>query len=98
MELFEKLWESINIYIDVPYLFTFMLAGYCVKKYFGPLLKSKMFKIVYVVLILAAVLAVPYVLLGYTGWREALFTYTLGTSLHELFFKFIEKKLNPEKP
>lgn len=93
MELFDKLWDSVNLFIDIPYLFTFMLLGYLIKHYFGETLKKKNIKMVYVVLSIAAVIAVPYVLTGSLGWREALFTYTLGTSLHELFFKLIEQKL-----
>ncbi len=97
MEMINDLWESINGYINIPYLFTFMLLSYAVKSNFGDWLKANKFKTVYVVLILATVIAVPYALLADVGWSELLFTYTLGTSLHELFFKVIETKLNPKK-
>lgn len=93
----EQLWDAINGYVNVPYLFTFMLLAYTAKKYAGTWLKSKNIKTVYIVLGLATIIAIPYIFLAKVGWSEILFTYTLGTSLHELFFKIIETKLNPKK-
>lgn len=101
MDLLQQLWEQVNGYINIPYLFTFMLAAYGIKKYLGAWLnkitKTK-WRTVFTVLIIAAVVAVPYLFLIGAKWEEILFTYTLGTSLHETIFAFLEKKLNPETP
>ena len=100
MDILEQLWGQLNGYINVPYLFTFMLASYAVKKYLGDWLnkitKTK-WKTVFTVLIIAWLVALPYIFLWDDGLPEILFTYTLGTSLHETIFAFIEKKLNPKQ-
>jgi hypothetical protein len=72
-----------------------------IKKYFGQFLKSiTRFKweTVYTVLIIASIIAIPFALWSEEGWIKLLFTYTLGTSLHELIFTKIENKARIPKP
>ena len=98
MDLLQQLWDGISEYINIPYLFTFMLIAYAIKKYLGRWLKeitNTKWKTVYTVLIVALVVAIPYLSTG-SPWNEMLFTYTLGTSLHETILGFIEKKLTPK--
>jgi hypothetical protein len=90
----ETIMDNILNYLNVFYLLTFVFLGYLVKRYFQGLLKKwfkKEIKLVYVVLILAAIVAIPYLLTG-AEWQKILFTYTFGTSLHEVFFARIEEK------
>lgn len=91
----ENLINQIELYVDVPYLLTFILLSYLVKRYFQSSLTriiGSEFKTVYVVLILAALVAVPYVLWGDVSWQKAVVTYCVGTSLHETIFYIIENK------
>ena len=80
-------------YISIPYLCTFMALAYLIKTYFqvvlAKLLKLKV-QFVYVVLLLAAIVAVPFLLTG-TPFQKILFAYAIGTSLHEVFLTLIEK-------
>ena len=97
-EIINQIFIEITKYIDYGYLFTFVFLGYLVKKYFQGLLKKwfkKEIKLVYVVLILAAIVAIPYLITGFE-WQKILFTYTLGTSLHEVLFSRIEEKFKSE--
>lgn len=95
MEFLEKVWEQMALYVSVPYLLIFMLLAYFIKKYFEAGL-TKLFGIkfhmVYVVLILATLLAVPFFIWSDEGVVKILATYAIGTSLHELIFQWIEKK------
>ena len=95
MEWLAQVWEQIATYISVPYLLTFMLLAYFVKKYFGDLLKKITrfkWKCVYTVLILATLVAIPFAIWSDEGWLKLLFSYAVGTSLHELIFGWIENK------
>ena len=79
-----------------PYLVIFILLSSLVKGLFGNFLQriTKFdWKSVYTVLILATIIGVPYALLTTATWVEVLLTYTIGTSFHELLFKYIEKKV-----
>lgn len=100
MEFMNEVWGQLITYISIPYLLIFILASYLVKTYLGSLLQ-RITKFnwlpVYTVLILAAILAVPFLLFTDQGWVKIIFTYTLGTTLHELIFEFIEKKLKKKK-
>ena len=94
MEWLNEIWSQAADYINVPYLLTFLLLAYVVKKYFRKLLdKITPFKWkgVYTVLILATIVAIPYMIFGDVEWKKIVFSYALGTSLHELVFKYIEK-------
>jgi hypothetical protein len=92
------IWASLQLYINIPYLATFMLLSYVTKEY----LKSSLvrmfgegFKTVYAVLFIALVVAVPYFIFAKITWQVLLFSYALGTSLHDLAFSWIEKKIKP---
>jgi hypothetical protein len=69
-----------------------------VKRYFGELLQKITkfhWRSVYSVLIIATVTAVPFLLwVEGTTWVKVLFSYALGTSLHELLFRYLEKLWN----
>lgn len=90
----ETIINQIELYLNIPYLLTFIVLGYLIKKHFKSSLSrlfEKDIQMVYVVLILAALVAVPYYFCG-TEWQKLLFSYALGTSLHETIFSLIEKK------
>lgn len=94
-KLFELILSKIDLYIDWPYILTFMLLGYVFKKHFQTILNKlfkKNVKTVFVILILAALVAIPYLLCG-AEWQKILFSYALGTSLHETAFTWIENKI-----
>jgi len=96
MEWLEQIWQSIVGYINMSYLLTFMFLAYFVKKNFAEWLNKVTkfeWKSVYTVLIIATVVAIPYIVCG-EEWQKVLFSYALGTSLHELIIGFIEDKLN----
>jgi len=100
MEFMTAIWDQVINYISVPYLLIFVLASYLVKTYMGDLLQKITkfnWKPVYTVFILAALIAVPFLIFTEEGWVKILFTYCLGTSLHELIFEFIEKKVKKKK-
>ena len=93
----EQIWTKVIELISLEYLIMFMFLSYLVKRYFSELL-TKLFKhpvpMVYVVLIIATLLAVPFYLTG-LSWIKILISYAFGTSLHELAFQWIEKRLRP---
>jgi hypothetical protein len=94
MEWIELVWNEITIYISVPYLLTFILLSYLVKRYFEIFLTALTrvrWKTVYTVLIIATLTAVPFLLWTEIEWTEIVFSYVLGTSFHELLLGFIEK-------
>ena len=94
MDWMNEIWSQVAEYISVPYLLTFMLLAYFVRSNFGVLLqnitKSK-WKPVFTVLIIATLVAIPFAIWSDEGWVKLLFSYALGTSLHELVFKWIGK-------
>ena len=95
-EIFDPIWNGLGNYLNISYLCTFMLIAYMIKTYFKTTIELKLkktIKSVYIVLIIATVLAIPYLILKWNEWEKILFSYTLGTSLHELFFNYIEDKL-----
>lgn len=94
MEWFDLIWGQVAVYVDVQYLIVFMLLAYMAKKYFEQalfLLTKMKWKTVYTVLVIATLTAIPFLAIGNTRWEQVLFSFTLGTSLHELIFKRIEK-------
>lgn len=94
-EFLDLIWSNISEYISIPYLIVFMMLSYLVKKNFHDLLNkitNMKWKSVYTVLIIATVLAVPFILWTDTTWEKVLVTYAIGTSLHELLFGWIEDK------
>ena len=95
MEWLDQIWAQLAVYVDITYMVSFMLLSYLVKRYFQDFLfkitKMK-WKTVYTVLIIATLLAVPFILFSFARWEQILFSFTLGTSLHELIFKWIEAK------
>lgn len=94
MEWLDQIWAQLADYISIPYLLIFILLSYFIKKYFGQFLQ-KITKFtwlpVYTVLILATLVAVPFLIWSEISWVEILFSYALGTTLHELIFFWLEK-------
>jgi len=96
MGWFDQIWQQLSGYIDIPYLLSFMLLACLVKRYFqGFILKKwkQEIKSVFIVLVIATIVAIPFLVFG-EEWQKVLFSYALGTSLHELIIGFIEDKLN----
>ena len=86
-------------FIVWPYLISFMLLSYLAKDTVNSILMQLThikWKLVYTVLVIASILVIPFIFLADHGWEKLLVTYTVGTSLHELIFGFIEKKLKKE--
>jgi hypothetical protein len=93
MEWFDQIWSQVAEYINIPYLLIFILLSYLMKRYVEEILQSITkfnWQTVYTVLIIATVLAVPFFLFTDATWVDILFSYAVGTSLHELIFKWIE--------
>ena len=91
----ENVFIQFSSYINVFYLATFMLLGYIVKKYLQDvfcIVFNKQIKFVFIILILAALVSIPFLLAGET-WQKVLLSYAVGTSLHEVVFTFLEKKI-----
>lgn len=86
----ESIYEGLNQLGELiiwPYMVIFILLSYMVKKYLGKWLnKITQFewKAVYTVLIIATIVAVPYILFTGAIWNDILLTYAIGTSFHEL--------------
>jgi hypothetical protein len=103
MEWLDQVWAQVAQYINVPYLLIFVLIAYLVKKYLGELIQRITpfnWQTVYTVLIIATIVAIPFLLFTEISWVEILFSYTLGTTLHELIFQWIEKLFikKPDEP
>jgi len=94
MEWLNEIWLQVANYISVPYLLTFMLLAYFVKSNFNKglqLITKFDWKPVFTVLIIATLVAIPFLIWSDETWVKILFSYAIGTSLHELIFKYIEK-------
>lgn len=94
MDWFKEIWNQVSVYINIPYLLIFVLLSYFVKHYFGELLQKITkfeWKCVYTVLIIATIFAVPFLIWTETSWVQIIFSYALGTTLHELIFNHIER-------
>jgi hypothetical protein len=90
----EQIWSMLVEYLSIPYFLTFLLLSYLVKRYFQAFLNRItrfVWRGVYTVLILATIVAVPFIIWGDVPWNKIVFSYALGTSLHELIFKWIGK-------
>ena len=99
-DFLNQIWNAVVEYVNIAYLLTFMFLAYLIKSQFqGVLLKifKKQIKSVFIVLILATLIAIPYLLAG-AEWQKVLFSYAVGTSLHELIFNWIEDKFKPKPP
>jgi|GEM_PF-1854004 len=98
--LFEQIWQTLIQYISVSYLIIFMMLSYLIKRHFGDFLTRIFgikFKTVYVVLIIATLVGIPFIIWGDESFIKIMITYTLGTSLHETIFAFIEKKIRQDE-
>ena len=76
--------------IEWPYIIIFVLLASVVKKGFGDLLQKATkfeWQPVYTVLVMATILAVPWILLTDAGWMEILVSYTIGTSFYEVILE-----------
>jgi hypothetical protein len=94
-ELMKELWSQFSQYIYAPYLLTFIFLSYTVTRAFGKLLQKITkfeWKTVYTVLVIATVTAIPFIIWTDVSWIKILFTYSAGTTLYEIAFKFIGVK------
>lgn len=95
MNWIDYLYAQISVYISIPYLLIFMFLSYMVKKHFNHLLEKITrfeWKTVYTVLFIATLTAVPFLFWSDEGWMKIAVSYSVGTSLYELVFEFLEKK------
>ena len=95
MEWLNEIWTQVAQYISIPYLLSFILLSYFVKKYFSEVLQKITrfeWKTVYTVLFFATVLAIPFLIWTDIDWVKIVFSYSLGTSLYEVIFRWLEKK------
>jgi len=100
MELIEQGLDQLGGLIVWPYLVIFILLSYLIKKYFEEQLnKITPFKwmSVYTVLILATLVAIPFIIIDPTTWVNILLTYAVGTSFHELILGKIVTKISGGK-
>lgn len=92
----ETFFNNIMDYINPFYLGSFMLLSYLIKRYFQTSLSNvikREVKTVYIVLIIAAIVAIPFLGFDLPNWQRIFFSYTLGTSLHEVIFEWLEKRI-----
>ena len=90
-----------SVVLNVPYLILFMLVSYLAKKYLESFLQkitNMRWKTVYSVFIIASLLAVPFSFMPEVDhtlpvWVKTAISYCVGTSMHELFFSWVEKKV-----
>ena len=93
-------WAQVAQYISIPYFLTFVLLAFAGNRYFGKFLQRVTkfnWQPVYAVLIMATILAVPFLIWTQTGWVQVIFSYAPGFALHELIFKYISKLFNSKK-
>lgn len=100
MEWINEVWGQVAQYISVPYFLTFILLAFAGQKYFGKFLQAVTrfnWQPVYTVLVLATLLAIPFLIWTKTGWVQVIFSYAAGFALHELVFKYLSKLFNGKK-
>ena len=96
MEWLDDIWRQVSTIVSVEYMVIFMLLSYIIKRYFESILNritGMKWKSVYTVLIIATLVAIPFLIWGDQGWTKIAVSYTVGTSLHELIFNWLEKKI-----
>lgn len=98
-EILKENWKLLMEYIDPIYLGVFILLSFTIKNAFGSALTKatkRKWKPVYTVLIMATVLAVPFILYTDSTWINILVSYAVGTSMYEIvlarIFSFFGKK------
>jgi len=100
MSIEAEILSQIQQYVNIPYLGTFILLSYLVKKHFEKWLMKvtkQKFKTVYVVLIIAALTGLVFWLFDQDlFWHQILLTYAIGTSMHETIFEYFEKKIRKQ--
>ena len=99
MEWLNNLLPQVTEYIDMPYLLTIIFFSYLLKRYFNTAIQKlvKNWKTVYSVLIISALVAIPYAIWWDVPLQKVLITYAVGTSLYELIFELIEGYFKKQK-
>lgn len=96
----EEFYSAIAKYIDVPYLIVFMMFSYAFKgilaQWLSTILKTKVKKVISV-FILGTIIGVFFVFVLHSDFSKSIITWSVGTSMHELIFSYIEKRFFPEK-
>ena len=88
--LLQKLLEVVNL----DYLITLMILAYMIKRYFKAFVDKIIKKdvpMVYVVMTIAVIVAVPFAIWMDVSIYKLIVTYAVATSFHELIFGWIEK-------
>lgn len=93
METFDSQLLKLYGLIDFTYLAIFLFLSYGAKKLVGKWFKSKGWDTVYIVFILATVLAPVFLIWTESTWIQILLTYALGTSCYQLAIKWIIGKV-----
>jgi ribosomal protein L23 len=96
----EELYTTLEKYIDIPYLIVFMMLSYAFKgsltNALSSLFKTKVKK-VFSVFLIGTITGVFFVMSLKTDFLKSIITWSVGTSMHELIFSYIEKRFFPEK-
>lgn len=94
MDWLSEIWGQIAEYVSIPYLLTFVMLSYLVKTYFGKLIRKVIpaWRTVYTVLIIATITGIPFLIWApEITWVKVLFSYSLGCTLHDVIFGYLEK-------
>jgi len=97
MDWLETIYSQITTYIEIPYLLILVLISYLIKKEFEDflsLITGHRWRTVYTVLIISTLTGIAYYFAEEVTVMKLFVTYAVGTSLHDLIFRWLEKKIN----
>ena len=100
-QILDAVWGQLTQYLSIYYLLSVIFVSYLVKKHLGDflaVLTRTRWKPVYTVLVIATLLAFPFIIATDEGWEKILLSYTVATSLYELIFEWIESRLMKKPP
>lgn len=95
-EFMKQAFQELPKYIDPIYTLLFIFLSYTITNNFGSLLQKVTkfeWRTSYTVFTIATLLAVPFLIWTDSNWIKILFSYAAGTTLYEIAFKFIGKKI-----
>jgi hypothetical protein len=94
--ILDAVWNQVTQYLSVQYILVVIFVSYLIKKNFSQLLSSitgTRWRPVYSVLLIATVIAIPFMLFTDEPWIRMLVSYSFATSLYETIFEWIENRL-----
>ena len=100
-QILDAVWGQLSQYLSIYYLLSVIFVSYLIKKHFGDFLEvltRTRWKPVYTVLVIATLLAFPFLIATNDSWEQILLSYTVATSLYELIFEWIESRLMKKPP